>query len=192
MLSLPSPLAAQGAAPDDDVKKAQAALATEDPTKIIAKADPAQEKPSSDPAVAEQANGMWVDKDGNPAPDITKTGEVDWFTFSGARRYGANCLVCHGPDGMGSTYAPALADSLKHLSYAEFLGTVAAGKKDVSSSSTLVMPAFGENKNVQCYINDIYVYLRARALGELDRQPPAKHMDKPKIYADAETACLGF
>jgi hypothetical protein len=69
---------------------------------------------------------------------------------------------------------------------------VAAGKKDVSASSNLVMPSFGENKNVQCYINDIYVYLRARAMGELGRVQPAKHMDKPKDYADAETVCIGF
>ena len=54
------------------------------------------------------------------------------------------------------------------------------------------MPAFGDNKNVQCYINDIYVYLRARATDQLDRQPPSKHEEKPKEYTDAETACLGF
>ncbi len=178
--------------PDDDVKKAQAALATEDSTKIIKQPDAAAMAPNPDPAVGEQANGMWIDKDGNPTPYIVKDGTVDWFTFSGNRRYGANCLVCHGPDGMGSSYAPALVDSLKTMSYPDFLGTVAAGKKDVSASSNLVMPSFGENKNVQCYINDIYVYLRARAMGELGRVQPAKHADKPKDYADAETVCIGF
>jgi methanol metabolism-related c-type cytochrome len=183
---------AQGAAPDDDVKKAEAALAHEDPSVIVEKANPATTEPSSDPAIAKQANGMWVDKDGNPTPHVSKDGTVDWFTFSGARRYGANCLVCHGPDGMGSSYAPDLVDSLKSLSYGDFLGTVAAGKKNVSNSSDLVMPSFGDNKNVQCYINDIYVYLRARATGQLNRQPPAKHEEKPKVYADTETACLGF
>ena len=25
------------------------------------------------------------------------------------------------------------------------------------------MPAFADNKNVMCYLNDIYVYLRARS-----------------------------
>jgi methanol metabolism-related c-type cytochrome len=184
--------AAQDAAPDDDVKKAEAALAHEDPSKIIEQADPATMKPSPDPAVSKQANGMWLDKDGNPTPHIGKDGTVDWFTFSGYRRYGANCLVCHGPDGLGSSYAPALADSLKTLSYPDFLGTVAAGKRDVSASSTLVMPSFATNKNVQCYVNDIYVYLRARATGQLDRQPPAKHEDKQKVYTDTETDCLGF
>jgi methanol metabolism-related c-type cytochrome len=190
MAWIPGIAVAQGTAPDDDVKKAEAALAQEDPAKIVEKADPATMKPSA--ATGKQANGMWVDKDGNPTPHIAKDGTVDWFTFSGYRRYGANCLTCHGPDGMGSSYAPALADSLKTMSYTDFLGTVAAGKKDVSASSDLVMPPFAANKNVQCYINDIYVYLRARATGQLDRQPPTKHEDKPKAYADAESECLVF
>lgn len=187
-----APSAPAAPAPDSDVKKAQADMASEDPTKIVEKPDPATTKDSSDPAVGKQANGMWVDKDGNPTPHIAKDGTLDWFTFSGYRRYGANCLVCHGPDAMGSSYAPALIDSLKHLSYPDFLGTVAAGKQDVSNSSNLVMPSFGDNKNVQCYINDIYVYIRARATDQLDRQRPSKHEEKPKDYADAETACLGF
>ena len=171
---------------------AQKKLADEDPTKIVKKPDEAATKPSTDPAVGMQANGMWVDKDGNPTPHVSKDGTLDWFTFSGYRRYGANCLVCHGPDAMGSSYAPALIDSLKTISYPQFLQTVAAGKQQVSNSSNLVMPAFGDNKNVQCYINDIYTYIRARSLDLLDRQRPSKHEEKPEIYGTAETACLGF
>ena len=171
---------------------AQKKLATEDPTKIVKKADPASDKPSTDAAVEMQANGMWLDKDGNPTPHFTKDGNMDWFTFSGYRRYGANCLQCHGPDALGSSYAPSLVDSLKKLDYGTFLQTVAAGKQEVSNSSTLVMPSFGDNKNVQCYINDIYVYIRARSLDLLDRQRPSKHEDKPEIYGTQETACLGF
>ncbi len=171
---------------------AQKKLAEEDPTKIVKKAAPSDLKQSPDPAVEMQANGMWINRDGNPTPAITKDGEVDWFLASGFRRYGANCLQCHGPDAMGSSYAPALVDSLKTLSYAQFLQTVAAGKKDVSSSSNLVMPAFGDNKNVQCYINDIYVYIRARALGLQGRGDVGPHASKPDIYGTQETACLGF
>lgn len=177
---------------DAAVKAAQKALETEDPTAIVAKAKPGEFKESADPAVEQQANGMWLNKDGNPTPTVLKDGTPGWFLFSGYRRYGANCLVCHGPDALGSTYAPALIDSLKVLSYEQFLRTVSSGKQDVSSSQTLVMPAFGSNKNVQCYINDIYVYIRARSLGLWDREQPSKHEEKPKIYADAETACLGF
>ena len=179
-------------AEDADVKAAQKALETEDPTKIIAKAKPDEFKSSDDPAVEQQANGMWLNKDGNPTPTVAKDGTPGWFLFSGYRRYGANCLVCHGPDALGSSYAPALADSLKTITYPQFLQTVAAGKQDVSNSSNLVMPSFGNNKNVQCYINDIYVYIRARSLGLWGRDQPTKHGDKPKVYGDQETACLGF
>ena len=171
---------------------AQKKLSAEDPTKIVKKADPGQEKQSPDPAVQMQANGMWVDKDGNPTPYVDKDGKVDWFLASGFRRYGANCLQCHGPDALGSSYAPSLTDSLKTISYGQFMQTVAAGKKDVNNSSNLVMPSFGDNKNVQCYINDIYVYLRARALGLQGRGEIKSHESKPEIYGTQETACLGF
>ncbi len=171
---------------------AQKKLSEDDPTKIVKKADPGQFRASSDPAVEMQANGMWLDKDGNPTPAISKDGKVDWFLASGFRRYGANCLQCHGPDAMGSSYAPALVDSLRSLTYAQFMQTVAAGKRDVNNSSNLVMPAFGDNKNVQCYINDIYVYIRARAIGLQGRGDVGPHESKPEIYGTQETACLGF
>ena len=41
------------------------------------------------------------------------------------------------------------------------------------------MPAFGDNQNVMCYIDDIFVYLRARANDAVPRGRPAKHEDKP-------------
>lgn len=187
-----NPTAATAPAENPEVKAAEAKLANEDPTKIVKKADMADEKPSSDPAVEMQANGMWLDKDGNPTPYFSKSGEMDWFTFSGYRRYGANCLQCHGPDALGSSYAPNLTDSLKTLDYGTFLQTIAAGKKNVSNSENLVMPSFGDNKNVECYVNDIYVYIRARAIGLLDRQRPSDHQPKPAIYGTQETACIGF
>ncbi len=171
---------------------AQKQLAAEDPTKVVKKADASQDKPSSDPAVEMQANGMWLDKDGNPTPHFTKDGNMDWFTFSGYRRYGANCLQCHGPDALGSSYAPSLVDALKTLDYGTFLQTIAAGKQNVSNSENLVMPSFGDNKNVECYVNDIYVYIRARSLGLLDRQRPSGHEPKPAVYGTQETACIGF
>ena len=66
-------------------------------------------------------------------------------------------------------------NSLKTLSYNDFLGIVAGGKKDVNAAQDLVMPSFGLNKNVMCYIDDIYVYLRARANDAVGRERPAKH-----------------
>jgi hypothetical protein len=54
-----------------------------------------------------------------------------------------------------------------------------------------VMPAEGENKNVMCYIDAIYIYLRARADGAVDRARPAKHAAKPASYTKAEDECMG-
>jgi methanol metabolism-related c-type cytochrome len=110
---------------------------------------------------------------------------------TGYRRYHSECHVCHGPDGMGSTYAPALKDSLKTMSYADFLGVVASGRKNVTSSQENVMPAFGDNPNVSCYMDDIYVYLRARANDTIGRVRPAKHEDKSDAAKKAEDSCMG-
>ena len=115
---------------------------------------------------------------------------VDWPTYSGFRRYHSDCHVCHGPDGEGSSYAPALSQSLKSISYSDFLGAVASGKRNVNTAQENVMPAFGTNPNVMCYVEDIYVYLRARSDGAIGPVRPAKHDDKPKAYAEAEDTCM--
>jgi methanol metabolism-related c-type cytochrome len=144
-----------------------------------------------DPAAVKSENGKYLDKEGNPTFKVGSDGAVDWYTYSGFRRYHSECHVCHGPDGMGSTYAPALKDSLKTMSYADFLGVVATGRQNVSSSQENVMPAFGDNKNVVCYLDDIYVYLRARANDAVPRGRPAKHEDKTPAVQKAEDACMG-
>jgi methanol metabolism-related c-type cytochrome len=147
---------------------------------------------SGDPtAVKQNELGEWLDKDGNPTYKITD-GSVDWYTYSGYRRYHSDCHVCHGPDGMGSTYAPALKDSLKTMSYADFLGVVASGRKNVSTSQDNVMPAFGDNPNVACYMDDLYVYLRARSNEAWGRSRPSKHEDKTAAYTKNEDSCMGF
>src|SRR5919198_3850982 len=83
---------------------------------------------------------------------IKDDGTVDWYTYNGYRRYHSECHVCHGPDGLGSSYAPALTDSLKNMSYGDFLSIVASGRKNVSTSEKNVMPALGDNPNVACYM----------------------------------------
>ena len=170
-------------------------------------------KPAADPAVANQLDpnapekdaklidkyqavkvedGKYSDGDGAPTYHITNDGKkFDWYAYSGYRRYHAECHVCHGPDAMGSTYAPALKDSLKRLSYEEFVGIIAGGKQDISSSGTNVMPAFGDNKNVMCYADDLYVYLKARASGAMPRVRPTDKEDKPEAAKKAEKECLG-
>src|SRR5215471_18131458 len=63
---------------------------------------------SGDPAAVKNEDGKYLDKDGNPTFKVGSDGTVDWYTYSGFRRYHSECHVCHGPDGEGSTYAPAL------------------------------------------------------------------------------------
>jgi len=146
---------------------------------------------SGDPTAVKQEDGKYLDKEGNPTYKIQADGTVDWYTYSGYRRYHSECHVCHGPDGEGSTYAPGLKNSLKTMSYGDFLGVVASGRKNVSTSQESVMPAFGDNPNVSCYMDDLYVYLRARANDAWPRQRPAKREAKPEAYAKAEEACIG-
>jgi methanol metabolism-related c-type cytochrome len=144
-----------------------------------------------DPAAVKSEDGKYFDKEGNPTYKVAADGTVDWYTYSGYRRYHSECHVCHGPDGMGSSYAPALKDSLKTMSYGDFLGVVASGRKNVTSSQENVMPAFGDNPNVACYMDDLYVYLRARANDAVGRVRPAKHEDKTDAYTKAESSCMG-
>ena len=122
---------------------------------------------------------------------IEKDGTVDWATFSGFRRFNSECFVCHGPDGVGSSFAPALVDSLKTMSYEQFLDIVTNGKTEVNTAVQKKMPTFGTNPNVMCYIDDIYAYLKARSDGVVGRGRPAKHAEKSKEAKDAEDACMG-
>ncbi|MBV8458902.1 MAG: c-type cytochrome, methanol metabolism-related [Acetobacteraceae bacterium] len=146
---------------------------------------------SNSAAVKQQPDGMWTQASGTPTYKIGPDGTVDWYTYEGFVQYSANCLQCHGPDGLGTSYGPNLTERLKTLSYGQFLGTVAGGKKAVSTSQDLVMPAFGLNKNVMCYINPIYVYLRARADGAVGRGRPPKHVEVPDAFNKEIDSCFG-
>jgi methanol metabolism-related c-type cytochrome len=141
----------------------------------------------ADSAAVKSDNGKYLDKEDNPTFKVAPDGTVDWYTYSGYRRYHSECHVCHGPDGMGSTYAPALTDSLKTMSYGDFMGVVASGRQNGNS----VMPALGDNPNVACYMDDLYVYLRARANDAVGRVRPGKKEDKPDAYTQAENSCMG-
>jgi methanol metabolism-related c-type cytochrome len=144
-----------------------------------------------DPASVDEQDGKHYDAEGTPTFNVTEDGTVDWYTFSGFRRYHADCHVCHGPNGVGSSYAPSLTEALQRIDYGEFLETVANGKRSVSGSEQTVMPAFGTNSNVMCYIDDIYIYLRARSEDAIGVGRPPKRADKPEAYAEMEDACMG-
>lgn len=139
-------------------------------------------------AVAYEEDGRYFTAEDTPTFNIAEDGTVDWLTYSGFRRYHAECHVCHGPDGEGSSYAPALKDSVLKLDYYAFYDVVVNGRQGSHNS---VMPSFGDNANVMCYLDDIYVYLLARGAGDLPRGRPAGREEKSEAIAEAENACLG-
>jgi hypothetical protein len=77
------------------------------------------------------------------------------------------------------------------MSYSDFAETVVNGRKRVNTASEDVMPAFGTNPNVMCYLDDIYVYLRARANDAIPRGRPVKREEKPKAASEVEATCMG-
>ncbi len=83
-----------------------------------------------DPAAVKSEDGKYLDKEGSPTFKIASDGTVDWYTYSGYRRY-------------------------------------------------------------PCYMDDLYVYLRARAYDAVGRVRPAKHEDKPPAAQQAEDSCMG-
>jgi mono/diheme cytochrome c family protein len=107
-------------------------------------------------------------------PYSVVNGKVDLPTFNGYRRYGESCLRCHGPDGAGSSYAPDLTNSLKHMTADQFNEVVINGRKNVTTSSENVMPSFGLTEDVVNYLPDIYGYLKARSDGALGRGRPKR------------------
>jgi methanol metabolism-related c-type cytochrome len=157
---------------------------------ILVAASAAQAQDAPNTAVASDDGIRYFNSDEVPTFNVAADGTVDWPTFSGYRRYHAECHVCHGPDGEGSSYAPALKDSAMRMDYYDFVGVVASGRQKVGAAEQQVMPAFGTNPNVMCYLDDIWTYLRAHGSGTIPRGRPAKRAEKPEAFAEAEAACM--
>ncbi len=153
-----------------------------------------QKPPSPDDpniAVGYEEDGRYFTEDGVPTFKIDADGTVDWRTYSGFRRYHSECHVCHGPEGEGSSYAPALKNSAVDMDYYDFVDVVVNGRQRVNAAQNSVMPSFGDNPNVMCYLDDIYVYLKARGAGAMPRGRPAGREDKSDAIREDENACLG-
>jgi methanol metabolism-related c-type cytochrome len=166
-----------------------------------------EKAPVPDPAFEKQyqegkkfEDGKWVLPDGTPTYDVKRDPantdrviQVDWNTYSGWRRYHAECHVCHGPNAEGSSFAPALKDSLKTMTYEKFLQVVSSGQTRDVAGTKYIMPALGDNKNVMCYVDDLYIYLRARSTDALQggRLSADQRAEKPKEAKEQEEACIG-
>lgn len=134
--------------------------------------------------------GRYRDKDGHPAPAVSKDYKVDWATWQGFRRYHDACHVCHGPNALGSSFAPSLAESLKTMDYETFYGTVVGGRVADRGGTKYVMPAFGEDRNIMCYLDDIYSYIKARSINAAsegkDGMPPGRPAGREDISPEAK------
>jgi methanol metabolism-related c-type cytochrome len=120
------------------------------------------------------ASGAGKDKDWEKKPYFIIDGKIDFGTYNGFRRYHSACHVCHGPDALGSSYAPNLLDSMKTIPYGDFLEIVAVGRTIDKGGTKFVMPGFGQNTDIIDNIDDIYSYLKARSDGVLGRGRPER------------------
>jgi mono/diheme cytochrome c family protein len=118
---------------------------------------------------AAEADVAWEDK-----PYTVVDGKVDLGTYNGYRRYHSSCHVCHGPDALGSSYAPALLESIPQIGYEGYLEAVVYGIQNDNQAEQTVMPAFGEVADVVNNIDDNYTYLKARAHGVNGRARPER------------------
>jgi mono/diheme cytochrome c family protein len=114
-------------------------------------------------------------------PYYYEEGKVDFGTYNGFRRYHADCHVCHGPAGLGSSYAPALLDSLKVMTWGDFVNVVISGREGIDNK---IMPSFAKNADIVANLSDIYAYLKARADGVIGANRPAKFPKVKKLIAD--------
>lgn len=104
-----------------------------------------------------------------PGSFIVKDGKVDPNTYQGYLTYTRHCQACHGPDALGSSFAPSLSKAAERRSFGEIASTIAGG---LQIQPGRVMPSFAEEPSVISNIGNIYSYLKARASGELGRGRP--------------------
>lgn len=96
---------------------------------------------------------------------------VDKDTYFGWRTYAANCQVCHGGSGLGSTFAPNLLDRLNNtVDHARFMFVLENGY----TGQVGAMPAWKSKQDVMKNADNLYRYLHARAAGQLPPGRPEK------------------
>ncbi len=91
--------------------------------------------------------------------------------YTGWKQYELNCSRCHGEFGVGSSFAPALIESLKSdgtvPDQATFITVVCQGRKEKG------MPSWCEAGMEMGTITNIYSYLKLRADGKVGLGRPA-------------------
>ncbi|MFY0991810.1 c-type cytochrome [Halomonas sp. C05BenzN] len=104
-----------------------------------------------------------------PGAFVVEDGKVDPDTYDGYIVYTRACMACHGPDGLGSSFAPSLIRAAERRGWQDFAGTIAAGREVQPGQ---VMPSFADDPYVLANIENIFSYMRARGEGGLGRGRP--------------------
>ncbi|KAA0009653.1 c-type cytochrome [Billgrantia pellis] len=125
-----------------------------------------------------------------PGAFIVEDGKVDPNTYQGYIAYTRSCMACHGPDGLGSSFAPNLIRVVERRGWENFAGTIASGREVQPGQ---VMPSFADDPYVMGNIPNIFSYLRARGEGDLGRGRPKiiESMQEPDEADNEEAADVG-
>jgi mono/diheme cytochrome c family protein len=115
---------------------------------------------------------------------VVEDGKVDPDTYEGYLVYTRACMACHGPDGMGSSFAPNLIRAAERRGWESFAGTIASGREVQPGQ---VMPSFADDPYVMGNIPKLFSYMRARGEGGLGRGRPRiiESMQEPDDEDDA-------
>ncbi len=68
---------------------------------------------SGDPTAVKDEDGKYYDAQGNPTYKVESDKSVDWYTYSGFRRYHSDCHTCHGWDISADTEAAAADPAMR-------------------------------------------------------------------------------
>ena len=122
--------------------------------------------PTATPAPSAAAGGGMRDPY-HTAPRDT----ISRVAYDGWKQYELNCARCHGEYGVGTSFAPALAVSLKQggtvPTQESFVTIVCQGRKEKG------MPSWCELGLEMTKIQGIYAYLKGRADGKIGVGRPA-------------------
>ena len=105
-------------------------------------------------------------------PYTAEDGKIGQTAYIGWTRFAGFCERCHGPGGVGSSLAPDLTAAIESLNQKQFDAIVTCGIK--GNQGTGVMPAWGNNPNIEPYLPQLWAYLKARGDGVIGAGRPEK------------------
>ena len=102
-----------------------------------------------------------------PAAEGDAVCRTDLAVFLGKRTFDEYCASCHARDALGSSFAPNLAERARGLTHDQFMDLLERGYGGEARAMTrwAAVPA------VRNYAEPLWVYLSARAAGDLPPGP---------------------